>query len=828
MQLFTSKSCLVFNKKQTNKMKLKISLIALCWLLSQNIFAQFSIEGKVFDTNDNSALAGANIVVLNSFKGTFANSAGEFKLENLSKGNYKIQISFLGYQDMIKEVILDSDKTIEILLTPTALMSEEIVVNATRASSRDPLTHTNLSSSEIMPTYLNQDLPYLISMTPSVVVTSDAGTGVGYTSMSIRGSDITRINVTINGIPVNDSESHGVWWVNMPDLVSSAENIQIQRGVGTSTHGAAAFGATLNIQTSQLNEKPYAETYSSFGSFNTLRNTVNVGTGLLNNHWNLDARVSRITSDGYIDRAWSDLGSYYFSGGFYGKKSVVKAVVFSGSESTYHAWDGTPSDSLETNRTFNPSGLYYGPSGEVLYYDNQTDNYSQTHFQLHFLNSFFSGFTTNVSLHYTKGIGYYEQYRANERLNRYNLNPIALGDTVINRTDLIRRRWLDNDFYGLTWSVNIDKFENIKADIGGGYNIYEGDHFGEIIWGKYLNTDIRHRYYDNSAEKTDFNIFGKVYYEILNGMFLFGDMQFRMINYDFLGKAWVNEEVVPLQQAVSYNFYNPKAGINYEISSSQSIYGFFGISNREPARRDFTESSADSRPKPERMQNIELGYKLRSTQILAGINIYIMNYVDQLVLTGEINDVGGYSRTNIPESFRRGIELEAGYIFNKYLQWNANLTLSQNKIKEYTEHYDKYDEEYNWIDIEKVTYSNTDIAFSPSIIGASIIKTTPFQGLDISLSSKFVGKQYLDNTQNTDRMLDEYFINDLRFNYSFKTKYIRGIELVFLINNILNVDFIPNGWLYNGYVEGTGVTTLEDGLFPQAGRNFAMGLNLKF
>jgi iron complex outermembrane recepter protein len=809
-------------------MKLKISLIALCWLLSQNIFAQFSIEGKVFDTNDNRALAGANIVVLNSFKGTFTNSSGEFKLENLSKGKHQIKISFLGYQEMIKEVMLDSDKTIEVSLIPTAIMSEEIIVNATRASSRDPLTHTNLSSSDIMPAYLNQDLPYLISLTPSVVVSSDAGAGVGYTSISIRGSDQSRINVTINGVPVNDSESHGVWWVNMPDLVSSSDNIQIQRGVGSSTNGAAAFGATINLQTTKHREKAYAETYSSIGSFNTLRNTINLGTGLLNDNWSVDGRISRISSDGFVERATSDLQSYYFSGGYYGKKTILKLVTFSGKEKTYLAWNGIPSDSLETNRTFNPSGLYYDENGKIKYYDNETDNYQQNHYQMHLSSNLIEGINTNLSLHYTNGKGYYEQYRVKDRLSRYNLDPVALGDTVINRTDLIRRRWLDNDFYGFTWSVNVDKFEKVKGDIGGGYNIYEGDHYGEIIWGRYLNTDIRHRYYDNSAEKTDFNIFGKVYYEIFKGMFLFGDMQFRKINYDFLGLAWVDEEIVPLQQSVSYSFYNPKAGLNYEISSSQSIYGFFGISNREPVRRDFTESSADSRPKPENMQNVEIGYKLRNSKYMAGVNLYLMNYKDQLVLTGEINDVGGYSRTNIPESFRRGIELEAGYIFNKYLQWNANLTLSQNKIKEHTEHYDKYDENYDWIGIETITYKNTDIAFSPSIIGASIIKTTPLKGLDISLSSKFVGKQFLDNSQSTDRMLDEYFINDLRFNYNFKTKYIRGIEVVFLINNILNVDFIPNGWVYNGYVEGTGITTLEDGLFPQAGRNFAMGLNLKF
>ncbi len=809
-------------------MKSKFLLLAAFMLFSQSIFAQFSIEGKVYDAENNKTLPGANVIIRNSYKGTFTNQKGEFKLTNLKKGNYEIKVSYLGYKDVVKEVELTSDKHLEIELTPSATLSEEIIISATKASSREPLTYTNVDKDEILQSYLNKDLPYLISLTPSVVVSSDAGAGVGYTSIKIRGSDQARINVTINGIPVNDSESHGVYWVNMPDITSSAENIQIQRGVGTSTHGAAAFGATLNLQTSQLRREAYAETHSSYGSFNTMRNTLNFGSGLINDRWSLDGRLSQISSDGYVDRATSNLQSYYLSGGYYGEKTVVKAIAFSGKEKTYLAWNGVPSDSLETNRTYNPSGLYYDEDGNIQYYDNETDNYQQDHYQLHFISNLFDGINANLSLHYTYGRGYYEQYRNNEKLSKYDLEAVEIGDTIIEKTDLIRRRWLDNDFYGMTWSVNIDRLKNINIDIGGGYNIYEGDHFGEIIWGEYLNTDIRHKYYNNYAEKSDFNIFGKANYEVLNGVFLFGDFQFRKINYDFLGIAWVLEEVVPLQQNVTYNFYNPKAGINYEISSSQSLYGYFGISNREPVRRDFTESSPESRPRPEKLRNIELGYKLKESKYFAGANVYIMDYIDQMIPTGEINDVGGYTRTNIPESFRRGIELEAGYLFNKYLQWSANITLSQNKIEEYTEHYDKYDEDFNWIGTEEITYKNTDIAFSPSIIGASIIKASPLKNFDITLSSKYVGEQYLDNTQNPDRMLDAYFINDLRFNYSIKPGFINNIEFVASINNIFDVDYISNAWVYNGYIEGTGVRTIEDGLFPQAGRNYAIGLNLKF
>lgn len=358
--------------------------MAVFVLLTASAFAQFKIEGTVIDGAASKPLPGANVVIKNSFKGTFTSASGTFRLTDIEAGRYELKFSYLGYDEVIEELYISSDLNIEIKLFPKAFLSEEVIVSATRISNRGPQTYTDLSSEELMPAYLNQDLPFLLNLTPSVVVSSEAGAGVGYSDLKIRGSDLSRINVTINGIPVNDSESHGVWWVNMPDIVSSAENIQVQRGVGTSTHGAAAFGATINIKTNTLREKAYAEASSTFGSFNTMRNTLSFGTGLLNNNWSVDGRVSRISSDGYVDRGWSNLSSYYFSGGYYGKKIIVKAITFSGREQTYLAWNGVPSDSLENNRTFNPSGLYYDANGKIRYYDNETDNYKQDHYHLHF------------------------------------------------------------------------------------------------------------------------------------------------------------------------------------------------------------------------------------------------------------------------------------------------------------------------------------------------------------------------------------------------------------------------------------------------------------
>ncbi len=804
-------------------------LMAFCLMTSVIASGQFAISGRVVDRTDGNTLPGAHVVIEGTYKGVFTDRDGQFRIENLEAGDHVLQVTFIGYDPVYKEVGLTTDRDLEITLQRRATLTEEVVVSAVRAEGRAPVTYTNISREELAPRNLGQDLPMLLTNTPSLVASSDAGAGVGYTWMNIRGSDQSRINVTINGIPVNDAESHGVWWVNMPDIVSSVDDLQVQRGVGLSTHGAGAFGATINLQSTTLRDETYAEINSSAGSFNTLKNTVSFGTGLINENWAFDGRLSKVESDGYIDRASADLKSFYLSGGYYGENTMVKGVVFSGTETTYQAWNGVPSDSLAHNRTFNPSGMYTDDEGNIRFYENETDNYQQDHYQIHLTRDIRSGLVATGALHYTRGRGYYEQFREDEAFSRYDLPAVVVGGEEITSSDLVRRRWLDNHFYGLTYSLNYNNYSGLEMIFGGGYNEYDGDHFGEIIWARHAqHADIRHRYYDNNGFKKDFNSFLKTSYELTPGLTAFTDLQYRYVSYSFLGQAWVHEQVVPLQQKEIFHFFNPKLGLHYQWSPQHTTYLFGGIGNREPVRRDFTESSPESRPTHETLRNLELGYKYQRTNASFGLNFYLMDYVDQLILTGEINDVGGFTRTNIEESYRMGVELEGRYRFNELLAWSGNLTLSRNKIPEFEEHSDMYDADWNWVGTDVRTYENTDIAFSPSVIAASNLKVTPVQNLHLFLESKYVGDQYIDNTMNTDRMLDAYFVNDLRLKYVINPQQFRALEFLLQVNNVFDVNYETNAWVYKGVVGDQGLIAIDDGYFPQAGRHFMAGLNLRF
>ena len=589
----------------------------------------------------------------------------------------------------------------------------EVVVSATRVNKNSPVAHENITADDIEKQNHGVDLPILLDQATSVVTTSDAGAGVGYTGIRIRGSDATRVNVTINGIPLNDAESQGSFWVDLPDISSSTASIQIQRGVGSSTNGAGAFGASINLNTLGSDDvKPFGEISNSLGSFNTIKNTVRFGTGLLNNNWTFEGRLSQLKSDGYIDRASSDLKSYYLSGGYVGEKTMLKAVVFSGHEKTYQAWNGVPVrylDSSDTDlRTYN-----------AYTYENEVDNYDQTHYQLHFVQKIQKYSNFNISLHYTRGLGYYEQYRTEDALSDYgleNVNTLS-GDTIEN-TDLIRRRWLDNHFYGTVFSYTYAK-KNLNLIVGGGANQYIGGHYGEVIWAQYAsNGKIRHRYYDDDATKNDVNFYAKLDYKIGGKLNLLFDLQQRMIQYNFLG---FDNELNSAGQSISASFFNPKAGVNYKLNEKHSLYAFFGVGNKEPNRDDYTNSTPNSRPSHESMKDLEFGYKLKYKKAYANINIYSMDYTNQLILTGAINDVGAAVRTNVASSYRRGIEISGGISLLKNLEWKMNTTFSDNKIASFTEFIDDWD---TWGQVE-TNYENTDIAFSPSIIASNQIVFKP-------------------------------------------------------------------------------------------------------
>ncbi len=720
-----------------------VLLVALCWLHALPAWAQLSISGTVSDA-DGGTLPGAAIVIEDTYKGTFTDASGTFRLVNLKPGTLALRVSLLGYEPQLKTVNLTQNTTLSVELTKTAVAVDEVVVSATRANQKSAIAYTDVTRNELNKLNLGQDIPQLLNFTPSVVTTSDAGAGVGYTGIRVRGSDATRVNVTLNGIPYNDAESQGTFFVNMPDFASSVSSVQIQRGVGTSTNGAGAFGASINIQTNKLDEKPYAEVNLSGGSFGTRKVNVLAGTGLLNNHFVLDARLSKIHSDGFIDRAFSDLKSFYVSGGYYAKNSFVRLNVFSGQEQTYQAWNGVPEAILPTNRTYNS-----------FTYDNQTDNYQQDNYQLISSFGLSKNWRLNASLFYTKGKGYYEEFKPNDAFSKYNLLPVVIGDSTIQRTDIIRRKWLDNDFYGTVFSLDYNSFGKLTANIGGGWNQYQGDHYGEIIWARIAgNTNIRDRYYNDGAIKTDVNLYAKAFYQFSNRLNGFLDFQVRTVGYSFLG---FNNQLQNVQQTDNLTFFNPKAGLTYTINNHSTAYASVGVGNREPNRNDYTQSTPESRPKAERLIDYEAGYKLQGQKFTVSVNGYYMDYQNQLVLSGQINDVGAYNRVNIPRSYRAGVELEAGARLTGKLRWNVNATVSRNKVENVTEYLDNYDTGTQ----EIRQYNQTDISFSPNIISGSQLLFTAGKragtGTSVKIRRQTIYGQYLQRKQKVESLLHERY-----------------------------------------------------------------------
>ncbi|MCU0325611.1 MAG: TonB-dependent receptor, partial [Spirosomaceae bacterium] len=727
--------------------------------------------------------------------------SSKFKVQG-SRFKICLSVGLFSAFSILQTLAQDADST-------KLLNLSEVIVKSTRANEKTGMAFTNVYKQEIRKQNLGQDVPFLLNQLPSVVVTSDAGAGVGYTGIRIRGTDPTRINVTLNGIPYNDSESQGVFWVNMPDFASSVQSIQVQRGVGTSTNGAGAFGASININTLGYEKEAYGETNVSYGSFNTQKTNILASTGLLNNHFVIDARLSRISSDGFIDRASSNLKSYYISGGYYNKENFIRFNAFSGKEVTYQAWEGVPEALLKENRTYNP-----------YTYENQVDDYQQDHYQLISSFKLNKNWRFNPTLHYTKGRGFFEQFREDDKFSNYGLADIVIGSTTIKRTDLVRRKWLDNDFYGAVFSLDYEPTESkFRANVGGGWNKYDGDHFGDIIWMKNnASTDKNYRWYDNNAIKTDFNIYTKAFYQFNDAFNAYVDLQFRTVGYEMKGIADKRQDIT---QKANYQFFNPKLGLNYQLNEKSSVYASYSVGNKEPNRTDFVDN-APRVPKPENLQDLEVGYKIQGSKYRIQANFYNMVYHNQLVLTGQVNGVGEAIRVNVPDSYRRGIELEAGYQFSPKFAINANATFSQNKIKNFTETIVNYDGEADKV----INYEKTDISFSPNVIAGGQISYYPVKSLELSFLSKYVGKQFMDNTSNDARSLDAFFVNDLRMNYSLKPKFCKELNFSLLVNNLFNHLYEPNGYTYSYIYERQVIT--ENFYYPQAGTNFLAAVRVRF
>lgn len=693
----------------------------------------------------------------------------------------------------------------------------EVLVTAVRVKATSPITHSNVTKEDLEKRNLGQDIPILLNFLPSVVTTSDAGAGVGYTGIRIRGVSAQSTNITINGIPYNDAESLGTFWVDLPDFSSSVESLQLQRGVGTSTNGSGAFGASINVLTDAISDMANVEISNSIGSYNTRKHTLKFSTGKLNKHFELSGRLSQIKSDGYIDRATSDLNSYFIQASYFDENTLIKGLVFGGHEITYQAWNGIDATMLENDRTFNPSGLYTDVNGAIKFHENEEDNYNQNHYQLHWNERFNNHWSTNIGLNYTYGRGYFEQYKEDENFANYDLTEIVIGGEIINNTDLIRRRWLDNAFYVINANANY-KSNNLDLTFGGSYSKYDGDHFGEIIWAQIASdSEINDSYYEGNGNKSDFSVFSKGTYRMNEKVSIYGDLQLRSVRYKTSG---LTSDRVNLVVNEKYKFFNPKAGITFKLNNKNNVYFSYARANREPSRSDF-ESNPDI--KAERLNDFELGWRHNTDKFKINANLYYMLYNEQLVLTGDIDDVGTPIRANSGESYRFGLELESAIQLSKKIAFQPNVTFSSNKNKKTI-----ISRDGGLVDLGK-----TNISFSPELVAANAIVYQPTQKLLISFLSKYVSEQFMGNSDSEISKLGSYFVNDFNITYEIKTDSIfKSIILSGLVNNVFGEEYVSNGYYYTyddtWSVPGE-VNTFEGaGYYPQATTNFLIDATFKF
>lgn len=808
---------------------MKKMFLGICYLLISQALSAQQIAGQVTDASTGSPVALATVELSNIATLT-TNDSGRFVFPRIKQGRYTLRISSIGFQPV--ETTVSPDNAVRsIKLTRLNLFMQPVEVRAIRAGEKAPFAKTDLTKKEIEKLNTGQDLPFILNQTPSAVVSSDAGNGVGYTGIRIRGTDGARINVTLNGIPYNDAESQGSFFVDLPDFTSSVNNIQIQRGVGTSSNGAGAFGATINLSTNEANTTPYGEINNSYGSFNTWKHTLKAGSGLISDHFTIDARLSKIRSDGFVDRGSSDLRSFYLSGAYLGEKTSVRLNVISGKEKTYQAWNGIPEAKLSNDEAkllehyYNNLGtMYFTQQDSVnlftsdprkynyFTYANQTDNYQQDHYQLFLNHAFSSQLTVNTAFFLTKGKGYYEEYKPQEQYASYGLPDYVVGGTTFTKTDLIRQLWLDNDYYGQVFSVQYKNSAD-QITVGGGWNRYDGHHFGEVMWAQ-AGIPNKYRWYNLEAYKTDVNAYAKYQHKFSPSWEVFADLQYRRVLYDIDG--FRKNPILMVRN--SFDFFNPKVGITY-TAGNYMAYLSYAQGNKEPNRDDF-EAGLEQQPKPEKLHDFEAGIAQKGNWFDWGANLYYMLYKNQLVQTGKINDVGGYTRTNVDRSYRMGIELQGRVRATQWLQASGNITISGNRIKDFTEYYDDYDNGGQ----KAVTHGNTNIAFSPSVIAGGMLSIIPAKSLEISLPAKYVGRQYLDNTSNKQRSIGEYYVQDARVIYTLRNVLAKELSLIGQVNNVFNRKYNSSGYTYS-YQYGSLIT--ENFFFPMAGTNFMIALNVK-
>lgn len=723
--------------------------------------------------------------------------------------------------------------------TAKVVRLQNVEVTATRATKTTPVAFTNVSKQQIAELNHGKDIPFLVSSTPSVLTTSDAGAGIGYSAMRVRGTDATRINVTANDIPMNDAESHSIFWVNTPDFASSLEDIQIQRGVGTSTNGAGAFGASVNMRTQRFSMNPYAEMSGTYGSFNTNKETFKVGSGLIGGHWNFDARFSHIASDGYRDRASSKLHSYFAQAGYFGGQTSVRFITFGGKECTYHAWDGISKTDLTDNRKYNPNGEIKRDGKVIGFYDDQTDNYRQTHYQLIWDQGIGANWHWNLGLHYTDGFGYYQEYKNARTLKEYGLEPFMVGDNKVKKSSLVRKKNVDSGFGGAVFSLNFAK-GSLNTTFGGSFNSYANDHYGNVIWVEnyLLPLDPSHEYYRNKGKKNDFTIYWKASNTLWQSLRLYADMQYRHIGYKITGDNdkwdWTAspEHLQVLNVDEKFDFFNPKVGLIYDFNKHNTAYASFSVAQKEPTRNNYTDGLFTVHPKAEKLFDWEAGYTFSSDRFTAGVNFYYMKYKDQLVLNGKLNEIGEAMAENVPNSYRMGVELQAGVKITEWLRWDLNGTFSRNRIKDYVGYVSNY-EASTWNDLytqTAVEKGSTTIAMSPSFIGNSVIAFN-LKGFSAQFTSQYVSRQYLDNFENKEDSLDPYFVSHLNLAYTFKLPHVKAITVGCTVYNIFNEKYETNGYSQTCALvsaDGTYKLSSDPRFYPMAGTNVLAHLTFSF
>lgn len=723
--------------------------------------------------------------------------------------------------------------------TAKVVRLQNVEVTATRATKTTPVAFTNVSKQQIAELNYGKDIPFLVSSTPSVLTTSDAGAGIGYSAMRVRGTDATRINVTANDIPMNDAESHSIFWVNTPDFASSLEDIQIQRGVGTSTNGAGAFGASVNMRTQRFSMNPYAEMSGTYGSFNTNKETFKVGSGLIGGHWNFDARFSHIASDGYRDRASSKLHSYFAQAGYFGGQTSVRFITFGGKECTYHAWDGISKTDLTDNRKYNPNGEIKRDGKVIGFYDDQTDNYRQTHYQLIWDQGIGANWHWNLGLHYTDGFGYYQEYKNARTLKEYGLEPFMVGDNKVKKSSLVRKKNVDSGFGGAVFSLNFAK-GSLNTTFGGSFNSYANDHYGNVIWVEnyLLPLDPSHEYYRNKGKKNDFTIYWKASNTLWQSLRLYADVQYRHIGFKINGDNdkwdWTAspEHLQVLNVDEKFDFFNPKVGLIYDFNKHNTAYASFSVAQKEPTRNNYTDGLFTVHPKAEKLFDWEAGYTFSSDRFTAGVNFYYMKYKDQLVLNGKLNEIGEAMAENVPDSYRMGVELQAGVKITEWLRWDLNGTFSRNRIKDYVGYVSNY-EASTWNDLytqTAVEKGNTTIAMSPSFIGNSVIAFN-LKGFSAQFTSQYVSRQYLDNFENKEDSLDPYFVSHLNLAYTFKLPHVKAITVGCTVYNIFNEKYENNGYSQTCALvsaDGSYKLSSDPRFYPMAGTNVLAHLTFSF